>query len=199
MELQEITMSKAEARRRLDQYRAGLRRKADAEWSAAGEAYRQLANGHPLVDLDRVFQRAPVDERGRPRLAIARADRPQVHFQWERGETRAVFNASARSWHPAPGLAVTVGLGVTPKLGENQYRLEGWSLVPMVPPSAGAHALASHHVLWEVEEWANSILRATPDRDPYLLRHLRGTLWVVVASWDLTDIERAVMDGRRLA
>jgi len=33
----------------------------------------------------------------------------------------------------------------------------------------------------------------TPPRDPALIRHIRGDLWAVLAVWDLTELERAVL------
>lgn len=33
--------------------------------------------------------------------------------------------------------------------------------------------------------------------DPALLKHIGGDLYAVVATWDLTDLERAVLDGHR--
>jgi hypothetical protein len=42
-----------------------------------------------------------------------------------------------------------------------------------------------------VEAW-NEI----PARDPALLRHIRGDLWAVLAVWDLTELERAVLGQR---
>ena len=44
-------------------------------------------------------------------------------------------------------------------------------------------------ILWEAE-WE------TVPRDPLLLRHLAGGLYAVMASWDLTPLERAVLKGR---
>ncbi|MGH3300400.1 MAG: hypothetical protein ACRDOK_01755 [Streptosporangiaceae bacterium] len=35
-----------------------------------------------------------------------------------------------------------------------------------------------------------------PPRDPALLRWIRGDLWAVVAQWDLTELERAVLSSR---
>ena len=50
---------------------------------------------------------------------------------------------------------------------------------------AGLHVF---HILWEVEKW-----ELTPPRDPALLRWIGGDLWEVVATWDLTQLERAVL------
>lgn len=35
-----------------------------------------------------------------------------------------------------------------------------------------------------------------PPGDPLLLKHLAGTLYAVLAVWDLTELERAVFGGR---
>ena len=51
--------------------------------------------------------------------------------------------------------------------------------------------LANYHVLWEAE-WTPS-----PPRDPFLLRRIgKADLWLVVAQWDLTEVERAALATR---
>ena len=63
--------------------------------------------------------------------------------------------------------------------------------MPLIPvhlrPKRG---LANYHILWEAE-WTR-----TYPADPYLLRRFSGDAWLVVAAWDLTDVERAVMSQR---
>jgi len=54
--------------------------------------------------------------------------------------------------------------------------------------------LEGFHTLWEVETWT-----LEPPRDPVLLRRLGGDLYVVLAVWDLTDLERAVLGARAIA
>lgn len=69
------------------------------------------------------------------------------------------------------------------------------TMAPLVPadvrPATGQ--LRDWHVLWEVEAWHDSPQTMTPPRDPYLLRYIGGSLWAVLAEWDLTELERAVM------
>ena len=61
--------------------------------------------------------------------------------------------------------------------------------VPMIPPRLRAdRALANYHILWEAE-WIN------PPRDPLLLRHLGKFFYAVLATWDLTPLEQAVLAG----
>jgi hypothetical protein len=62
-----------------------------------------------------------------------------------------------------------------------QYQL----LPPSIKPSEAS--LKHYHILWEAE-WENA-----PPVDPYLLRRISANLFVVIASWDLTPLERAVM------
>jgi hypothetical protein len=59
--------------------------------------------------------------------------------------------------------------------------------VPLIPPRLRpAGDLSNYHILWEANWQA-------PPTDPLLLRHLSGPLYAVLACWDLTPIERAVM------
>jgi hypothetical protein len=64
--------------------------------------------------------------------------------------------------------------------------------LPLIPahlrPQRG---LANYHILWEAE-W-----EPLPPRDPYLLRRIgKADLWLVVAHWDLTEVERAALSTR---
>jgi len=54
--------------------------------------------------------------------------------------------------------------------------------------------LSHYHILWEAT-WEQT--NPPPPRDPALLRHIAGDLWVVMRTWDLTDLERAVLSARR--
>lgn len=64
------------------------------------------------------------------------------------------------------------------------------AIVPIIPANLRpAKALHRYVILWEAD-W-----EAVPV-DPMLLRHLHGDLYVVLAVWDLTPVERAVLNGR---
>lgn len=190
MHVQTISMPPYQAEDLLRQYRRALHNKADAEYQAAAAGYEAMAKGAKLLHLSNVIAAAPADAQGRPRLAVCRADRKQVCFEWNGGSTIVRYSPVG-----SPRMAAT--RAEMSRLNPAGRWLTGYALVPMVPPSAGRHDLRKHHVLWEVEQWADQRIRAQPDRDPYLLRHLRGDLYIVVAEWDLTDLERAIMTARR--
>jgi hypothetical protein len=69
----------------------------------------------------------------------------------------------------------------------------GHAMVPIIPPRyrPARSRLPRLHILWEVPAWT-----LVAPIDPALLRHLRGDLWAVLATWDLTPLERAVLSQR---
>jgi hypothetical protein len=70
--------------------------------------------------------------------------------------------------------------------------ITGRALVPLIPPWARPKAkLSNYHILWEAD-WTDVPV------DPALLKHLGGPLYVVLAVWDLTEVERSVLSLRQL-
>jgi len=69
--------------------------------------------------------------------------------------------------------------------------VNGRAMVPSIPPSLRPpHSFASYYILWE------AVWEPIAPRDPMLLRPLGNNLYAVVAVWDLTDLERAVLNAR---
>ena len=210
MEVEKVQMDEASARAALADYRMALRRRYDEEYEAVAQGLEAMTMGQAVINLQDVIRDGGFDEFMRPRLAIARADRRIVRFSWLHRDTFGRFDSRSPNSH-----ATSDTLQVWFEFGQRHDQqkekgapvnwtneLEGWALVPMVPPAGlrairGGSYLRNHFILWEVEEWANKPLQVIPDRDPLLLKHLGGDLYAVVYEWDLTDLERAVMAGRR--
>jgi hypothetical protein len=202
-----VAMDREQALEQLRPYRAALHRGVDAEYQEVALGLEALAEGTPLLSVQRAIRDGGFDELMRPRLAIARADRRQLRFTWESDSTRATFSTRT-TWRGAssPSLSHEVDLERVhgrrdPELGGRWFRLEAYALVPMVPPEVaakvhGRSSLARYHILWEVDHWSETPLGAQPPRDPYLLRRIGHDLWAVVAEWELTELERLVMAGR---
>lgn len=183
-----------EAKRKFQLYKAALMKNAFEEFRIAKAAYQKMAQGKPLLDLADAFREVPIDAKGRPGLAIARADMKEVEvnphngrFQFDTGWSWRIPQYRAR-YHrisvPSPVSSFQGGMG--------------YAMVPMIPPDCIPKIkIENFHILWEVEAWADDPQTIRPDRDPLLLRHLAGTLYAVEAAWDLTDLERAIMAGIR--
>jgi hypothetical protein len=64
-------------------------------------------------------------------------------------------------------------------------------MVPTVPPPLRpSRHLDDYYTLWDAN-W-----KLVPPEDPALLQHVGGDLYAVVAVWDLTPLERAVLSNR---
>ncbi len=210
MNVQTITMDPAEARAKLKDYRTALHRSADEEYRAVAAGLEQLGMGYPLINYSAAIREAPTDEKGRPLLALARADRRQVRVdkRWLGArEVRYSTVATAVGGWVGPSAdeyarSYPAGLLVRSiDLGEPREIRDGYALVPLVPADVinqigGTSKLRDYLVLWDVEAWSDTVIGARPDIDPLLLKPIHGDLCAVVAQWDLTELERAVMAGR---
>lgn len=73
----------------------------------------------------------------------------------------------------------------------DHWKPEATAVVPIVPPRLHPRAaLSNYHILWD------AIWTPAPPKDPMLLRRLAGHLYAIVAIWDLTSLEQAVLRGR---
>ncbi len=197
-----ISMDKEEAARKLEACLEETHKDGEEFNRSCAQAYEALAAGRKLLHLSKSFQLAGVDENHRPRLAIAAADREQVFCRWRSSSPFALFSSSA-NFVTSPRsrrLVRTVNMAVPhkrrhPKL---DFALDvfGYALVPKVPadvrPVTGQ--LRDWYVLWEVEQWFDRPQGLTAPTDPLLLKHVAGELYAVLAEWDLTDVERAILE-----
>ena len=197
MNTEQITVSSAEAAAKAEAYAANPKADSADFYAACRQAYEAIAEGGTVIHLSRSFQTAGLDDDGKPRLAIARADRKQVYFRWPSRNRVARFDSSVgqQGWN-YPSLVEEVDMGQTFTNPDGQYdERSGYALVPAVPadvrPAVGQ--LKQWFILWEVEQWFERSQVPEPPRDPLLLRKIRGELFQVLAEWDLTEIERAIM------
>lgn len=202
MDVATITMPKEVAREKLKAYRQATHKDAEEQYRQCAEGYKALAAGTPLINIDDAFRSVALDEKGRPKLAIARADRAQVKFTWG-DSTEATFDTQFN--HPAHVRAASfwrrVNMGRFHEFWNRdrtwRVQVSGFAIVPMVPadvrPPCGK--LADLFILWEVDQWADSEIGAKAPVDPMLLKHIGGSLYAVLAEWDLTPLERAILEG----
>lgn len=125
-----------------------------------------------------------------PKLAVCRAHIPQCYVSVDESG-RIEYAEVERPHHRARHTVRRMAEGTLPRAG-------GWiprrasAMVPIIPPELRPpHALSNYHILWEAD-W-----RPEPPVDPALLKHIGGDLYAVLATWNLTEVERAVLFGRR--
>lgn len=174
------------------------------------KVYNQIKSGRKLIDLIKVFQVGGLKDY-LPALAIAKAKSKQVWCTyWESGQVNFV-NGTNGSWSaqgraplkedvvlknclPIFSSQTLYEKGVIKKDRIPWNRIELTAPVPLIPPKLlPANITDDYYVLWEVDEW-----KMIAPTDPWLLRKITETLFVVVAGWNLTKLEKAVMNGRML-
>lgn len=196
MELAPIEMPRQEARQAFLEYRRAVRERHNAEDEMIMRGYRALSQGKQVINLLDVMKGAGADDKGRPKLAVARADLKRVGLQrWPGGGF--TFDMPEKLQQSRSAHRVSFPTGTLPRetlIGRRWdgstgtlTRLDAEAIVPSIPPQLRpATALSNYHILWEAE-W-----RAVP-ADPALLKHVGGWLYAVLAVWDLTPLEQAVL------
>lgn len=192
MDVTEISMSRKEALARWREYNAAAKKTRDRVYRDMKKTYGQLRLGRKVIDILDVFERTGVNARHEPRLGITRAgNRDAVCRITKDGE--CVFYSGEVRWKKRAS-DVSVRFSEIPdSIVPNQWGcIDLRAPVPVIPPQFLPDRLTDdYYVLWEVHEW-----KPVPPVDPMLLRRISPNIFVVVAQWDLTPIERMVMKGR---
>jgi len=189
MNVTTISMDKHEARKAFELYHAAVKARHSYEDKAIMDGYRALSKGLPVINVREAIIAAGTDHLFHPRLAIARADFKRCFYRrWTNGSARF----AKERWPQATtirGGVFNFSDGSLPLFKGDTVEAE--AVVPNIPPQFRPRgSLKRYHILWEAD-W-----KQVP-RDPMLLRHLGGDLFAVLAVWDLTEIERAVLSGTR--
>jgi hypothetical protein len=202
METQRIEVDRARALELYREYKKHLHYSKPID-DEVRRAYQAIAQGKMVIRaLESVkaagVKPASAPDAGWPKLALCRADaisckiqyrddgaatmhagdtNPRSRSRWGRDgvyQSRNVFSFPAGSfpgaqrWRTAEALVPTPPLHLRPRRG-----------------------LANYHVLWEAE-WTKIV-----PHDPLLLRRIGiADIWIVVAAWELTEIEKAALATR---
>jgi hypothetical protein len=192
MELSTIEMPKELAEERLKAYRELLKTERTQQDERIARGYRVLARGLPIIELSKSVMAGGFFDNGLPKIAIARANSQDcwVHFEID-DLIYSIDSAQRRNSREMLVNSSTVRVHVPERPtapGRRSY--SGHTIMPIIPPEHRPKRNRLHlfHILWEVEAWD-----LTPPRDPALLQHIGGDLWSVVAAWDLTELERAIL------
>lgn len=153
-----------------------------------GRAYQLLAQGKLVIRVEASLKNAGLNAKGYPVLALARADWKET-FCTVKGDGSAIF--SLVEWPRGNSQHYDLP-PATFELGRANRANRARTIPPIIPlnvrPKRG---LQNYSILWEAE-WT-----PVPPHDPLLLRRIgKADLWLVVAQWDLTEVEQAVLATR---
>lgn len=161
-------------------------------------AYHALLRGRKIIDVGAAIATTGVDQERRPKLAIARADWPRV-FARRDDDGKFRFTGRSSDWGRRPAGEIAVRI---PDVQHQERRSdgvwrpvgEGQAQVPTIPPQFRPKGpLADYHILFE------AVWQRVPPVDPLLVKQLGGRdslLFVVLAAWDLSPLEQAVLRAK---
>lgn len=152
-------------------------------------ALRAVMRGKKVLDINLAIGAAGLDAHGRPKLAVCRADATWCHVHaWS--STALTFTSREFSWERRRRGEVDIQRSAFAP-GSPANSLSARAQVPSIPPQFRPEQnLAEFHLLWEAE-W-----QPRPPVDPMLLKHVDGPFFVVLACWDLSPLEQAVLRQR---
>ena len=197
MEVVTIEQAAEEAKVEWKQYCKAIRENIpnDAEYmkyyKSIKNALYYLSKGKHILDLYASMKAAGVNEQGQPKLAICKATMREVCFQKDYSDGPMFFEKylpEGKTWEEMRNR-----FKIPSKVLSGTKHSTIKTIVPKVPAQfIPKNGLKGYYILWEVEEWTPE-----PPVDPILLKRIRGSknLFAVMAVWNLTELERAVLRG----
>lgn len=193
-----ITVSRDTAIQTIADIKALKKSQRSPEDDALLSLYTSVAkHGARVLTLSAAFRQAGLNELGQPRIAIAQADWLRVSCgrvaaTWNRMQDPANFGLlfeDPAKWRSRVG-KINLPAGCFTQTPTDKALT---TPVPYVPAKIRPKFhLRNYHVLFEVEEWTVEM-----QRDPFLLKHIMGETYAVIAEWELTELEAQLIGGMR--
>lgn len=200
MNVSTIAVSQDTAIRKVSDLKALTKSQRTEEDDALLALYKSVAkHGARVITLSAAFKQAGLNELAQPRLAIAQGDWKRVFYR-RGGWSNTHLDPSpysARFWHQNLGRARDNAAGII-RLRPGSFNAvptdhDLSSVVPYIPASIRPKFhLRNYHILFEVEKWTVEM-----PVDPFLLKHIMGETYAVIAEWELTELEAALVGGMR--
>lgn len=197
--------SKYAARRKSKEYAECAEKTKDRRHQELANVYSHLSTGKRIISINKAMEIGGVNQHGLPVFAIAAAHAKWVWFKYDAGWTK-----DEHGWTVDPASAFLSDYNVNPSWNHRTVRIakslkrdvfrfrralfpirisqDIRARVPLVPPKhVPRWPLKNYQILWEAN-WQSA------PKDPLLLRRISREFFVVEAEWDLTDVERLVLE-----
>jgi len=178
--------------------------KDDKIYQDLKRVYGHMTHGGKVIDIYKAFKDTGLNEKGNPKIAIAPANSKKCYLTKDT-DGSAVFSGKFERWQSREARKYLKEIQVPAETfnwinrqgGKPRYRSDikdqyVSTLAPIIPPQILIEKvkfnLKNYHILWEVEAW-----KPEPPRDPILLKQITTNLFGILATWDLSDIERAII------
>lgn len=200
MEIAKITMPVEKAREEWKAYNAVLKDRRDSYALEMKTCLNHLKNGKQLIDIFGVLKAAGVNNKGQPNLAIARADWTKCHFR-KIDTGRGHFAPIRDNWSAKGRGDVNMppetfidwprrkdGEGKDTWQTANEFLAATIPVIPAVIMPEGE--LKNYYILWQPKTWEE----LPETKDPLLLKRITENMFVILAAWDVTELEQAILN-----
>ena len=194
MHVQKLVITEGEATKLLQRYQTHKNYQHPTAFDMEVTRIAKLiSKGKMIIKAQGSVVSAGLNENRLPKLAIARADAimcqlycfrngsAEMLSRLEEGERLSRLSRSRSFKFPADSF---------PGIDHGKWNVQ--AIMPHIPPDIRPkRGIQNYHVLWE------AVWEKSPPIDPILLRQVgKSDFYMVLAQWDLTEIEREVMRGR---
>jgi hypothetical protein len=156
--------------------------------------YHAISKGRTVIRAMASITAAGLNDKGLPKLCIAPAESTHCFLRYFPDGSAIMAGTDNEAWARRRSAKRTVSFLADsfPAFPRTAMNKTAKAVMPIIPPMhRPKRGLANYHVLWEAE-WL-----PVPPRDPLLLRRIGvSDAWLVLAAWDLTAAEQAVMATR---
>jgi hypothetical protein len=211
MDIKTIEITKEEADKEYEEYSKLVKEREEEHLEILKKCAYHLKQGRKVINIFDAIQQGGVDETGEPKLAIARADWGDVLFTKQRGRTGVFSTIAVKGTWQGNAPDVRLPVGFFEKEWENINKDDpdkmkwGWftptrevikTAIPLVPAILMPKGeLDNYYILFEVNQWQEVINRRNVGKDPLLLKRLSENMFVILATWDVSPLEQAVLEG----
>ena len=167
------------------------------------QVYGHLKHSGEIIDVPKAFSKAGLDSNTDPKLAIIRAD-ARICYLYKFNHGGALFHKEMRSWRQQHSVRKADGDIRLPNGTFTWEKLEReerfrQTPVPLIPPrvslAVSCRIIPQHYyIIFEPESWNK--YEPLPPRDPILGKMLTDNLFGVLATWELTELEAKIVEGR---
>ena len=209
MQVEELAMPKKKAEEEFQALKQAFKQNAKLKRNQIRQDLYQVSkfmrHGKKVIDIYESFKKSGLNEDGNPKLAICPADAKRCYLV-RRSEGSALFSGRRIRYRYTPprtsygDIALPEDTFDFPKTEYGSLMGDDFleTTVPLIPAKILVQEvkvlLKNFHILWEVEPDAWKTMR--PPRYPILLKRLTPNVFGILATWNLTPLERAIIRGR---
>lgn len=195
-----IRMARHEAAELFKKYKGHANYSDPIDWEIQ-RTYDLISKGKVIIKALESVKQAGLNREFLPKLAIAKATSKVLYMRryndgqvtmgarehWQRArKNERIFFPTATFNFPRDSFPLSWNQKNRESADDHKAQ------VPIIPANLRPkRGLENYHILFEAE-WER-----VPPRDPMLLRRIgKADLWLVVAHWELTEVERAALSTR---